>query len=658
MAATASTPPRRRLELPSAIVWVALAGVLLLTAAVILYLGRSTTFYFDEWNFVLERRAWDVDALLKPHNEHLSVVPVLIYKALFSTLGIDAYAPYRVAGVVVHLIVLVLLFVYARRRVGDVLALGVTVLIAVFGPAWPDVLWPFQAGFLGSLAAGIGALLCLDRGDRRGDIGASALLAVSLASSSLGIPICAAVALEILGRPDRGRRWWILAAPAVLYGIWYLAYGGGGKESLDNLLATPAYVVDAAAAATGSVFGLSIEWGRPLVLALGALLVLAIRRGAKDPWRLAALIALPLIFWGLTGLARADLHEPGAPRYLYPGAIFLLLIALEAARSVRITRAATLALLVVIVFATVSNLGALRNGAGFLRDQAAELNGVLAATQLAGRSAPAGVPPPAGAGAADRRRPVSRRRQGRRLARARAGPAAAAVRPRPRRRRRHADERLRDRAHARHRQAHGPGAAGRERRGRGDDRARRLPARTAAIGERGGRRRHPAERAPARRQREGLPPPLRRHVPPDRARRRRPGSAGDPQGPRRRLHRALARPARAGGPDAHLRAVGVRGGVRAKVNGWLGGSGCEPPRTPRESARWRPYPIEVTFVAAGGTNVISTTHTVVDLTLVAPGPVRTRFLPSQSLTFGGAAADAAKDQPPFDPARRARYIAR
>ena len=38
------------------------------------------------------------------------------------------------------------------------------------------------------------------------------------------------------------------------------------------------------------------------------------------------------MFWGLTGLARADLGEPAASRYLYPGALFLLLIAIEAGR--------------------------------------------------------------------------------------------------------------------------------------------------------------------------------------------------------------------------------------------------------------------------------------------------------------------------------------
>ena len=81
------------------------------------------------------------------------------------------------------------------------------------GTAWPDVLWPFQIGFLSSLAAGIGALLALDREDRRGDVIAAVLLGVALASSSLGLPLLAALALEVLGRPDRRSRWWIVALP-------------------------------------------------------------------------------------------------------------------------------------------------------------------------------------------------------------------------------------------------------------------------------------------------------------------------------------------------------------------------------------------------------------------------------------------------------------
>ena len=190
---------------PSRAGWLALAGIVAVAFAMLLYLGRTTSFFYDEWDWVLGRREWDLDALLAPHNEHLSLAPVLVFKALFSTVGTDSYVPYRVAGLVVHCGVAVLLFAYARRRVGDLLALGAAATILFLGTAWQDVLWPFQMGYLGSLAAGIGALLALDREDRRGDVTAAALLAVALASSSLGIPLLLAVAVEVLGGPTGAR---------------------------------------------------------------------------------------------------------------------------------------------------------------------------------------------------------------------------------------------------------------------------------------------------------------------------------------------------------------------------------------------------------------------------------------------------------------------
>lgn len=370
--------------------WIGLAFLLLLGGAVVIYLGRTTSFYFDEWDWVQGRRAWNADALLAPHNEHLSLVPVLLYKLLFSTVGIDSYVPYRVLGVVVHLLVAGLLFTYARRRVGDLLALAAATVVVFLGPAWQDVLWPFQIGFMGSLAAGLGALLALDRGDRRGDRVAAVLLTVALATSSLGIPLLAVAMLEVLGLPGRGRRWPVVVVPLVLYGIWYLGYGGGESATMNNAFATPRYIAEAAAGAVGALFGLTSDWGRPLAVALVALLVFAVARRATIPWRLAAVVALPLVFWTLTGLARANYNEPAAPRYLYPGVVFLLLIAVEAAAGARVGRRGTAALLVLLAFVTVSNLGTLRNGGGWLRDRTAEVDGSLAALQLA---APHGVAP-------------------------------------------------------------------------------------------------------------------------------------------------------------------------------------------------------------------------------------------------------------------------
>ena len=349
----------------------------------LLYLGRSTSFYFDEWDWIQGRRAWDLDALLLPHNEHLSLAPVLVFKALFSTVGIDSYVPYRVAGLALHCGVVVLLFTYARRRVGDVLALAAAATVLFLGTAWPDVLWPFQIGFLGSLAAGIGALLALDREDRRGDITAAVLLAVALASSSLGIPLLFAFALEVLGRPDRRARWWVIAAPAVLYGAWYLGYGGSSSSATsDNLFGSPSYVAEAAAGAAGALFSLGRDWGRTLAVGLVVALLLSLHRRGHASWRLIALIAAPLGFWFLTAVARGQLGEPASPRYLYPGVVFLLLIAVEAGAGVRLARGALAIGAVFLAGALLGNVGAMREGAGFLRDESTSVDGALAALPL------------------------------------------------------------------------------------------------------------------------------------------------------------------------------------------------------------------------------------------------------------------------------------
>jgi hypothetical protein len=382
-AAAAPPPPGDRpAARPARAGWLALAGLLAVALAMLLYVGRSTSFYFDEWDWILGRRAWDLDALLAPHNEHLSLAPVLVFKALFSTVGIDSYVPYRVAGLAVHCGVVVLLFAYARRRVGDVLALGAAATILFLGTAWPDVLWPFQMGFLGSLAAGIGALLALDREDRRGDAIAAVLLAVALSSSSLGIPLLFAAALEVLGRPDRRARWWIVAAPAVLYGAWWLGYGGESSATSDNVFGSPGYVAEAAAGAAGALFSLGLDWGRTLAVGLVVALLVSLHRRGHASWRLLALIAAPLGFWFLTAVARGQLGEPASPRYLYPGAVFLLLIAIEAAAGVRLTRGALAVGGVILAGALLGNVGAMRDGAGFLRDESTAVDGALAALPL------------------------------------------------------------------------------------------------------------------------------------------------------------------------------------------------------------------------------------------------------------------------------------
>ena len=78
-----------------------------------------------------------------------------------------------------------------------------------------------------SLAAGIGALLALERGDLRGDIGVAVLTGVSLASSGIGVPIALGLAAELLWARRRLTRLWVVAVPLAGYAAWWLAYSPG-----------------------------------------------------------------------------------------------------------------------------------------------------------------------------------------------------------------------------------------------------------------------------------------------------------------------------------------------------------------------------------------------------------------------------------------------
>ena len=145
--------------------WLALGGCLVAAAALILSLQAQLSFAYDEWDFLLGRRDFSVDIFLAPHHEHIAITHVAIYKALAEAFGIDSPRPFQLVSTAMFLGAAAILFAFLRRRVGGWLALAALLPILVFGPAADNVIWPFQLAFSGSMAAGLGALLALDRDD-------------------------------------------------------------------------------------------------------------------------------------------------------------------------------------------------------------------------------------------------------------------------------------------------------------------------------------------------------------------------------------------------------------------------------------------------------------------------------------------------------------
>jgi hypothetical protein len=256
------------------------------------------------------------------------------------------------------------------------------------GPGYQDLLWAFQIGFVASLAAGLGALLALERGR---DLLACVLLVVAVGSASLGIPFVLVAGLELAW--TRRRSLWVVAVPLVLYGAWYLKYGVPAAE-LRNVADVPRWIFDSSAASAGALTGLGEAYGPALSLLVWVVAGLAVVRVVPLRPRLVAIAALPLVFWALTALARADQSSPDESRYLYPGGLFVALLLAEALRGRSVAGRALAVLGVAVVLGVVANANELEKGGNVLRDRGGEVTGAGTALELLGREGvPAGVRP-------------------------------------------------------------------------------------------------------------------------------------------------------------------------------------------------------------------------------------------------------------------------
>ena len=360
------------------------AGVLV-AFVVILYLGRHlTTFLYDEWNVFINRRGWDLDTFLEPHNEHLVAAPVAIFKLLFVTVGASPYWPYRVLAALLVVGLGVLVYRFAIPRIGKRAALVPGLLTVLVGAGGHDIIWPFQIALNLSVLGGIVLLLCLDRATPRAEWIASGFVTLALASSSIGVAVLVAAVVDVLVHPDRPRRALrLLAIPVVLYGLWYLGYNATDFNS-NNLLVAPQYAIDAAGGAVGALLGLSAGYYAPAALAFLALVGWGWLRAAPVSPRIVTVATLPIAFWLLTGIGRAGDMQPTTSRYLLPGAIFVALVACEALRGMRFpARAAPLAI-VFVVFATWAHVVALRDIArAEFADKTSPVRAELAALSLA-----------------------------------------------------------------------------------------------------------------------------------------------------------------------------------------------------------------------------------------------------------------------------------
>ncbi len=371
------------------------AGAMLVSAILLLHWLSRLTFWRDEWDFLLHRRGWSVGTFLDPAVEHLSTFPILLYKVQLAVFGMSSPRSYQVVAVLGFLVSVGLLFIYVRLRAGEWLALAAILPILFLGPSWDDLLFPYQIGFFGSVACGLGALLCLDRTSRGRDLAATALLVASLLFSDVGIPFVAAAAVSVGLDRDRWQRAFVPAVPAVLWVIWYLGWGHTADTfvSLHNAANVPSYVLDGVSSSLSSWIGLnvpaepfrasSLDWGRPLLVLGVVVAAWRLHRLGRIPGQFLVALTVLVGFWALTGLNTSVFGPPTAGRYQYIGVVGLVLVAAELARGVEPRRWVTVAVLAVALAASLANLSRLKDAAHGLEGIAQQQRGGLAALELA-----------------------------------------------------------------------------------------------------------------------------------------------------------------------------------------------------------------------------------------------------------------------------------
>jgi hypothetical protein len=372
--------------------WFALGGFAVAAAALFDHLGRGRTFFFDEWTFVLDRRGHHLATYLEPHNGHLSAIPVAAYQVMMAAFGAH-HRPYRWVDIAVHLIGVALLHLLLRRRVSAPIALAASVVYLFLGSAWQNLLWPFQIGFLGSIAFGLGALALSERpASVARDVGVGSLLLLALACSGLGVPLVVGTAVLLAMRGRRLADALVIAAPTAVYGIWYVLYGES-QANPANLPIVPNYVLASAGGAVAGLAGIGQQLGTFLAGAIAALLAVDGLRRRRLPARTGAALATAGAFWVLTALSRGALGEPTASRYLTLGGLCVLLVLAElVAAATRRTMVGGLVVAIALV-AVWSNLRVLRAGAAGLRETSEVTRAELAAMELLEPGLPADFQP-------------------------------------------------------------------------------------------------------------------------------------------------------------------------------------------------------------------------------------------------------------------------
>ncbi len=279
---------------------------LVIAASLLLYNFTSPRWFnYDEWDFLANRSVhlFGGNGILYPHNEHWSTIPILIWRALFSLVGVHHYWLYALPLIVAHLVCAHLLWRLMLRHDIDLwVATLLSATFLVLGVGWQNLTWAFQIGFVGSLAFG---LLSIEAVEEDKLVLPAVWGTCALMCSGMGVPMVVGSGLVALARRRPVLAIAATAPPAAIYALWGVYIARLSEHPYFGTL--PSFVWN------GLTFSLASYLDLPRIGGVAVVVLLAL--GAVW-WRdvPAALAVATIPVYGFIGLGRID---PMQSRYSY-----------------------------------------------------------------------------------------------------------------------------------------------------------------------------------------------------------------------------------------------------------------------------------------------------------------------------------------------------
>jgi hypothetical protein len=304
----------------------------LLAGVTLLYLGRSLTFWHDEWRSItFDGSGFDY---LRPVNEHWSTFPLLLYRATFHFVELRSYIPYLAELIALHLVAVTGAYVLVRRRLGAFYATLLALPLLFLGIGGENLVWAFQTGFVGSVLFGVWALVLVEQDGRAAPALASGLLVASLMSSGIGLFFVVVVACRTLLDDELRRRAWCVGPPLAAYATWHLLVGRDAVGETGDL-GGPCEVARFAFRGIGHAFEAWVGADRlPTGGALGVMAFVAlclvagrrVLRGREGGALAAGCLAGIASMYVVIGIVRAGLEFDYATldRYVYVAAFLVV----------------------------------------------------------------------------------------------------------------------------------------------------------------------------------------------------------------------------------------------------------------------------------------------------------------------------------------------